>query len=1112
MISRIFILITLICFSFGAEKKSIVEYGEVENYNYFLNRDIQNSPNLDRAKGFLLKGEVKAAISNYGSFISWGFQPNGLWGQYSYIPDLSFIAGVPGHAYSSDWTTSSKEGWAKETITNSIELGQSLIEVWVSDESIYDDWVDDSGNDVFATIVYNTVDDRGDIAIKRDSFSNIDLVSGVQWAIDRSEGKIYLYLPDENLNPNYSSSRIGLAYPWGIRPSFKERTQNADGYFLDQYNYGVDQSPWTSDDDYVYYGATFAESNLTRDNGYKLTDWQPSYDARYNSHNLNNSAGDFFGDTPFTDSSDPYSLLAHSTITETWPVEYSFDTGKEEPFWPGWWADTYYGDSPELWNEFGVYDCEGVRSDPNCWKPVNGKWISDMDVYSEFDDRWAHLGNQVKEGVYQQTGYPMGLKVLSMSHSYGVAYAEDILFVTVKVRNESGDFEAFERDKKGNKVYVRDVDGNVITGKAMEMPDGSFINDGDGFDYKKLYLGFYMDADVLSHDINGSDYPHTNPDDFMRYIDCKVTREFYPDGCEVVNDDTLRISMAVIGDWDGESPSTIQGFSMQTGESKGLDFGLVAIQLLDSPYATSPVDMDLDGYIDIYPNEKLKMTDWHWFDWYNRPGVVSREGDQNCCAGDPGKAQAKNKEEIQYKVISGDITNLSDGSVSGSNEKAWYFHAPDPTDPTESGLNPHFDDVDALDESAPFKDEPEPDGGLDAVLEMSSGPFDLEVGQQVSFSFGLVFGQNYDDLLKNAKFGQIMYNSHYQGYTPPVTPNVMAKTFHNKVELFWDEIAVYDQDVVTGYSDFEGFKVYKSIDGGNTWGDIDDEIIIKGVSEGWKPYAQFDLDSLSDVQWCILGKDSNGDCVSHENCSSPCIRGTEVSGPDSLAKWFDLGQNTGFENILIDPNNPDSVLVEVDPATGDSVRYKYKFTDTDVSDGIEYTYSVVAYDTGVMSEIISYSDTTGSEQLTHQGLSQTIVSVPDPEGWGKINPYPTLESPKGSTIHESNFVTIVPGYVPEIDLDNIIVVPNPYIVNSHFNETEYKKRIRFTRLPAKCKITIYTVTGEKVRELNHEDASNGNTWWDLRSYNNQEVAPGLYIYVVETDDGNKKIDKFAIIR
>ncbi len=245
-----------------------------------------------------------------------------------------------------------------------------------------------------------------------------------------------------------------------------------------------------------------------------------------------------------------------------------------------------------------------------------------MDVYVEFDDRWAHLGNQVKENEYQQTGYPMGLKVSSMAHSYGVAYAEDILFVTVKVRNESGDFEAFERDKDDNIVWVRDVEGNIITGSAMEMPDGTEINKGDGFDYKKLYLGFYMDADVLSHDINGNSYPHTNPDDFMKYIDCKVSEEYFPDGCEEINGDTLRISMAVIGDWDGESPAGIEGFSMQTGESVGPDFGLVAIQLLDSPYATTPVDMDLDGYIDIFPGEKLKMTDWHWFDWYNRPGVV----------------------------------------------------------------------------------------------------------------------------------------------------------------------------------------------------------------------------------------------------------------------------------------------------------------------------------------------------------------------------------------------------------------------------------------------------------------------------------------------------------
>jgi hypothetical protein len=181
--------------------------------------------------------------------------------------------------------------------------------------------------------------------------------------------------------------------------------------------------------------------------------------------------------------------------------------------------------------------------------------------------------------------------------------------------------------------------------------------------------------------------------------------------------------------------------------------------------------------------------------------------------------------------------------------------------------------------------------------------------------------------------------------------------------------------------------------------------------------------------------------------------------------------------------------------------------DHAVTDGIEYTYSVVAYDRGVPAEIISYvpieDDTT---------FTQTVVSVPDPSGWGQINPFQILESPKGTTVHDPNFVKVVPGYIPEHDLNEITVVPNPYIVHSKFNETEYKKKIRFTRLPEVCTITIFTITGEKVRELNHHNSTDGNTWWDLRSYNNQEVAPGLYIYVVETPSGEKNIGKFAIVR
>ena len=72
----------------------------------------------------------------------------------------------------------------------------------------------------------------------------------------------------------------------------------------------------------------------------------------------------------------------------------------------------------------------------------------------------------------------------------------------------------------------------------------------------------------------------------MKFIDCRVSPDLFPNGCEVVNGDTLIISMSVIGDYDGRSNTPSGGYSMQTGENEGPDFGVVAVQLLDSPYST----------------------------------------------------------------------------------------------------------------------------------------------------------------------------------------------------------------------------------------------------------------------------------------------------------------------------------------------------------------------------------------------------------------------------------------------------------------------------------------------------------------------------------------------
>jgi hypothetical protein len=88
---------------------------------------------------------------------------------------------------------------------------------------------------------------------------------------------------------------------------------------------------------------------------------------------------------------------------------------------------------------------------------------------------------------------------------------------------------------------------------------------------------------------------------------------------------------------------------------------------------------------------------------------------------------------------------------------------------------------------------------------MSCGPFDLPVGREVPFSFCIIFGQTESDLINNARFAQVMYNSRYQGFTPPTRPTVYAETSQGEVRVYWDDRAETARDVVTGYADFEGY-------------------------------------------------------------------------------------------------------------------------------------------------------------------------------------------------------------------------------------------------------------------------------------------------------------------
>lgn len=98
------------------------------------------------------------------------------------------------------------------------------------------------------------------------------------------------------------------------------------------------------------------------------------------------------------------------------------------------------------------------------------------------------------------------------------------------------------------------------------------------------------------------------------------------------------------------------------------------------------------------------------------------------------------------------------------------------------------------------------------------------------------------------------------------------------------------------------------------------------------------------------------------------------------------------------------------------------------------------------------------------------------------------------------------------------VVPNPYVGSASFEAERFavsgrgERRMEFRGLPANCTIRIYTVRGELVQTLRHDGSNDGYVAWDLRTKDNLDVAPGLYLFHVDGSDTGKHIGKFAIIK
>ena len=150
-------------------------------------------------------------------------------------------------------------------------------------------------------------------------------------------------------------------------------------------------------------------------------------------------------------------------------------------------------------------------------------------------------------------------------------------------------------------------------------------------------------------------------------------------------------------------------------------------------------------------------------------------------------------DSVQYGIMS------SDPDLYNSTLGPRYFHI---------GGNPdlHFDDPATI-----------PASGIDLLAYLSSGPYTLGMNDTLVFITALVAGETEEELLSSAASAKSTVEANFQLPKPPVRPNLSGTEGNMKATLYWDDIAEYSLDEFSGNYDFEGYRLYRSIDKGINW-------------------------------------------------------------------------------------------------------------------------------------------------------------------------------------------------------------------------------------------------------------------------------------------------------
>lgn len=392
-----------------------------------------------------------------------------------------------------------------------------------------------------------------------------------------------------------------------------------------------------------------------------------------------------------------------------------------------------------------------------------------------------------------------------------------------------------------------------------------------------------------------------------------------------------------------------------------------------------------------------------------------------------------------------------------------------------------------------------------------------------------------------------LYLRHWNAESPPPSPNLnVAATYNysdnpdrvvaggnNQITLAWDNVSETTADPKSGQFDFRAYRVWKVAGWqrpvGASGPNDDDWALLAEYRLFDYADSNYTHDPISDTLVCPMVFVPNYDYpAGHPHCSAPgadplqlreggCRDTATVKICLRTGEFWDRQSGKILRPEAVDCIRDSAGCVQDSGYIVGTTTYgpkrtrypvgRYMIVDREVKNGFVYFYSVTAGDSTAGSQLFGRRSAVEADQVSPQSAVKTGKSV-----WVVPNPY------RGFTAIQAR--------------------PSAWDLTPNATDPT-GTHVDFMGLPpGKWKIQIFTVSGDMVAELHNDDEVNqsvrspvagpdgkvrpgfnrqqdtpndGQARWNLISRNGQDVVSGIYLFVVNSDQGLQR-GKFIVIR